>query len=159
MNLKNCGLAWLVLLGFAAPVDGFIREYLPLRAEELALRFPVKPDAKFDGSLLAVGTKRRVGSASLQMMEDGILRISGNDKAGLSWSFETASHFEGSVYSGDLDGDGQLDLIYSCRTGGNGWSPTADLAVLLFDDKGGRFHGMWMGISRHPEVELRTCWT
>ncbi|MBS1824461.1 MAG: hypothetical protein JST93_04010 [Acidobacteria bacterium] len=115
---------------------GFVLEYLPLRAEELARRFRIKSGGEFHYGVLQVGATRRVGSVSVRLLEDGIVRFSGKDSEDLPWTFETAAGQEGRLFTGDLDADGHQDVIYASRTGGNGWAPSSDMVTLLFDEKG-----------------------
>jgi hypothetical protein len=120
----------------AHPLSAFMRGYLPLNAQELSRRFPLR---KSGGDFLPwepSNAPRRVGPATLRSISAGVVRFEGRSKQGATWLFETNAGMMGYLYTGDLDANGHLDVIYARWTGGNGLAPTMHLVVLLFDDRG-----------------------
>lgn len=70
---------------------------------------------------------------------DSIHRIvfSGRNRRGKAWSVgATAGSFYQALYQGDLDRNGERDLVLALNTGGNGLAPSTRLIFVSFDRQG-----------------------
>ncbi len=124
---------YLVLLAICSPAGAFCMEYLPLSDAELTLRF--KQQLVCD--TLMPGNSVTSNRCTVRMTSEGRLHVAGVDHNIRPWSV-TALCYEGcaSVWTADLDRNGQNDLLLLSRTGGTGWEATSQLMVIMFDSEG-----------------------
>ncbi len=94
-------------------------DYTPLSAAERSRRFPLKP---------ARGINFDEGSETVSFR--------GKDKAGNAWSVYAYSNTPGRLYQGDLDRNGEMDLVFIAITGGAGMAPGQRILFLCFDTQG-----------------------
>jgi hypothetical protein len=151
-------LALSALALFAAPAprlsaQSVEREYLPFPESKLR-RFPLK---RTELARAALTGERGVTVSGVRIREEESPRagggarntedaeeperrlvFSGLDREGKAWRVETDTdvYYE-AVYAGDLDRNGQADLVVSIGTGGNGLAPPTRL-VFLTRDRAGR---------------------
>lgn len=126
MKLPHVVIALILAGNYAPCLMAYMRGYLPLHPSELSRRFPLRKGAE------------AIDFASVQFV-DSIVRFQGRDRKGGNWKVEAGSIREPSIYSADLDRNGQRDILLAKHTGGNGLAPTMHLLVLLFDDVGRPF--------------------
>ena len=139
----------VVLLGtttLAPKVLGQNLDYLPF-SRSLLRPFPVKR-IELPGDLRSGRTLTVAGIQVVEEKSAGIenesdpesihhLAFSGRNHNGKSWSVRArAGHYYEAFYTGDLDQNGNSDLILAMNTGGNGLAPTTRLIFLTFDRKG-----------------------
>ncbi len=146
-------LTLFVLLAPQASAQSVEREYLPFGERKLR-RFPLKRTELTREGLMSErgvtvsGVRIREeeeqqtngGARNTEDEEDPFRRLvfSGRDREGREWRIETDTdtYYE-AVYEGDLDRNGQADLVVSIGTGGNGLAPPTRL-VFLTRDRAGR---------------------
>ncbi|HEU4595028.1 MAG TPA: hypothetical protein VFS10_07640 [Pyrinomonadaceae bacterium] len=146
--LVPSALICFVLLAPQASAQSVERDYLPF-AESRLRRFPLKrteltrEGLMSEGGVNVSGVKIREeeepgarGGAAGAEEEDAarFLVFSGRDLGGREWRVTTGTgvYYE-AVYEGDLDRNGQRDLVVSIGTGGNGLAPPTRLVFLTFD--------------------------
>lgn len=127
-----CGsLATLMVACLSA--SAYYIDYLPLTNAELTLRFNqrVLADPLMPGQVVTANR------CMVRMTTEAKLHITGTDRNSRAWSVIANCH-EGyaSVWTTDLDKNGQNDLIFLASTGANGCGPTTHLTVVMFDADG-----------------------
>jgi hypothetical protein len=135
---RTACLALLALLVSALSLPAFAYDegYLPLDAKVLSHRVPQK--LLVDG--LQSGHAINAGQTKIEISQDDMLKAGGVDVNGKPWTF-TSSACSGmaSVWSADLDKNGNEDLVILMYTGGCGWTPNCQLLVLMFEKDGRPF--------------------
>ena len=139
----------VVLLGtttLAPSVSAQNLDYLPF-SRSLLRPYPLKrielPGDLRSGRTLTVGGIQVVEEKSAGIEDEADpgsihhLAFSGRNQSGKPWSVRApAGHYYEAFYIGDIDRNGNSDLILAMGTGGNGLAPTTRLIFLTFDRKG-----------------------
>jgi hypothetical protein len=141
-------LAFSVLLAPQASAQSVERDYLPFGERKLR-RFPLKRTALTREALMS---ERGLNVSGVTIREEELpgaggsrntgeedeperrLAFTGRDLEGREWRLTTDTDvYYDAVYEGDLDRNGQPDLVVSIGTGGNGLAPPTRLVFLTFD--------------------------
>jgi hypothetical protein len=132
----------LLCLGFTVEVSAFqMNDYLPLTKAELGKPVPIKFIGVYDhkNSVRQISIGANGADVDTQAEEeDGVIILSGKDKAGKKWTVNYGSKagYGGNMFTADLDKNGFRDFIMIFPTGGNGLAPSAHVLTLLFDAQG-----------------------
>lgn len=116
------------------PASGYFDDYTPLSAKDRAKKFKLKTvvskDLKKNAILPIAGAKMHLG----QSESDDNIYIEGVDARGKEWKFQKRFAGLGTTFlTGDLDKNGEEDIILLQATGGCGLAPSYCLTVLTFD--------------------------
>jgi hypothetical protein len=125
----------MALAAAAAPANAYIADYLPqslrARAKQIEQKC-VLPEIKND-------TTASIAAYEVANKEDGLF-VRGKAKDGTSWSVKTdCAGLGGSIWTADVDGNGEEDLILLAATGACGIGPPTRILTLLMDH-GGKPH-------------------
>lgn len=132
----------LLCLGFTVEVSAFqMEDYMPLTKAELGKSVPIKFIGVYDHKNSVKHLPIGANGADIDTQaeeEDGLIILSGKDKAGKTWTVNYGSKagYGGNLFTADLDKNGLQDFIMIFPTGGNGLAPSSHVLTLLFDAQG-----------------------
>ncbi|PWT97823.1 MAG: hypothetical protein C5B53_07515 [Candidatus Melainabacteria bacterium] len=129
-----CLLALLAGLLGQTSASALIADYTPLNQSDLRSKFKLKLVA--NGEDLKKGKELSVSGCRLKLKSETDLEISGKDAEGKS--FVVVTPFSGlgtTIFSGDLDNNGVMDIVVIGVTGGCGYAPPRTFDSILFDEK------------------------
>jgi hypothetical protein len=112
-----------------------MQDYTPMRPADCRRKFPLKAVVSIER--LEKGEDIQVAQYHLKLKGKTDLEVSGVDKSGKPWL--VASNFSPlgtTIFTGDLDKNGIVDLVIAGTTGGCGYAPPKAVDTILFDDKG-----------------------
>jgi hypothetical protein len=110
-------------------------DYFPLSKPALRAPFGLQPL----GQIFPDSAPRSIAAGAGQVLftqHPDSLHLSGKDRFGLPYSVQLESRPYYTLFRADLDHNGQVDLILSHETYGNGLAPTHHLISLLFEADG-----------------------
>lgn len=128
-----------ILIGLSATASAQQHDYSPLSKAETAHRFPLRHLGMLHHEQMIVDIPIGPKGATTQLVNEDDLRITGQDKAGLTWEVHLEDRGPGNAfagYTGDLDKNGYKDLVLVVPTGGVGLAPTTHIITLMFDAAG-----------------------
>jgi hypothetical protein len=143
-SMKNI-LIIFCFLSISYECSGYADKYIPLNETELKKHFNLKRDLKLGYEFIAentgskyildIGDKRITISAKVSDDErPPYLEFSGVNKKNMKWEIITDKGYY--IYHGDLDKNGQQDIVIVSYTGGCGMAPSTHILTFMFDDDG-----------------------
>jgi len=147
----NIGLTITLALIATLPAHAYLQGYVPsgLQGRVEPIRQKVLLDEiKNDSEYSALGLR-------ILNNEDGLF-IKGKDASGAAWTVKTDyAGLGGSAYSGDVDGNGEEDLMILAGTGACGIAPPSRLLIVLFDKKKRPHPYETVGYMWHPHKGIQ----
>lgn len=131
--VRLCSVFLSIVVSNMGAAGAFSIDYLPLTDAELSLRF--KQHLLCDP--LMPGNSCKTSSYTIRLSKDSVLQLSGLDVSAKAWSVNAAcTAGYASVWTSDLDRNGKEDLLFVSSSPRDGWQPTSQLLIVLFDKDG-----------------------
>lgn len=148
------------------PVHAYIENYTPISPKDKAKKFKLK-------TVVSEGLKKDavlpIGPGQMHLIDSNAgepqLIIEGKDKSGKAWRFQKPFAGLGTTFMvGDLDKNGNDDIILMQATGGCGLAPMCCMTILTFDRNKKpfvfEFFGFfnWQDVASGPTPKKANCY-